>query len=209
MFRCYYFFSMTNNEIISAFSLIVSVSTFLIAYCAYNRFLVRQLRQKQLEVVLDFINSIHNSKNRIEIHMPNNKRLTSIDLFSIFDLVEYSSLTNVEEIYFFNEDFLNWAFLKEYLTNPLLPKTIVNVLKKFQLKDKTDYERHFVFNKNAVIIGNVETPMPNTPIFYVTNFENYLNSISDLKQNVIELKKVIMEWLKEYGINDVNLNIED
>jgi hypothetical protein len=185
----------------------VSILTLVLAYIAYHRFLVQQALQKQLEVVLDLIKVIHESKNRVEIHVGGNI-LNTIHTFSVFELLTQRTFQEDKNIYFYypEDGALSWDFYDKFYTNPLLPVSIAARLKKFSIANKSNYVRSSVFNRNAVIIGNTENAIPMTRVFYVTDrLDDPLNTTKNFKNCVSDLKQSILDWLNDYGISSVNL----
>ncbi len=201
--------NLDDSDGIAFLSFVANALTLLLGYIAYDRFLKRKAHEKQLDVVLDLLECIHNSKNRIEVFsVAYENGLRTILEESIFEMIEDPTFNNREDsLYFYypEDNALNWDFYTKFHANPLLPKGIAAKLKLLSIRNKFVYTRSLVFNRNGMIIGNYNNPIPDTRIFYVAQFHTSLNTAGEFKTAVINLKQSILKWLQEYGIEDVNL----
>jgi len=144
----------------------------------------------------------------MEIHSgPNVQRITTIHAYSIFEMVEQQAFQKNTQLYFYypDGDNLKWKFYTTFYTHPLLPNTIAQALRKFNIDNKKAYIRSSVFNQEGIIIGNVVDPIPGSHIFYVVDFDHTLDTTIGFKKAVLELKASIVDWLEDYGIEDINL----
>jgi hypothetical protein len=173
----------------------------IIAYKAYQRFLVEKAKERQLDIVLSLISEIHNSKNKYSIPVGAGKIVESLNDFSVFDFasINNDSLSGTpgkkDALYF---GYVNWNFYKEYHSNPLIPTEIAACLSKLKLRT------------------NFTSMDKSTPYVHVGNSMNYYGRCVELdcrqhttfgqfQNDCQELKRSIVKWLESYGITDINL----
>lgn len=185
-------------------------------------FIVKRAKEKQLDILLEFISCIHECKNYFCFFEANNNEPTGsiVSPVSIFDLIriynkEGSKWDIDEESIFFidpsiGSDLLEWNFYFKYINHPLLPLPIVNVLKRFCLLEMKDinYTMSKPENKNFVCLrGKGHVDYRNG---YTVLFEDIINkcegtSVHLFFDNCMALKCSIEKWLKSNGVKDVNL----
>jgi len=193
--------------------LIISCTTLVFAILIYkNSDLKKTFRQKQLEVVFNLANTLEKQKFKIGQGGidPNADRtgyyfdMASINVFLVKPppnvvgpqlkrgplLIEKNSWSKFE-------------FLR-YGSNPFLPKKIAEEIRKFGFASN-----NIDINKTAQFIyvyvsDSLFPPDPCMVTEGYTHFSVYKDLESYVKQ-IIHLKKVITEWLKDYGIDDLNI----
>jgi len=194
--------------IISVLSFIISGLTLLLGYKAYRKFLVQHASVKQLDLVLNLIEEIHNSEVSLKIiRRVNEGQGTTYVKKNIFGFATWGNLKEKEEYDMHIPSDHKFEFIPLLnLNNPLLPKGIANSIKEFydhfilehtELKEKSNY----------IIIGDEDNESSNDlNDISLTSFYGGLNQfIVDCKYIRLEINK----WLKKHGVKDINSNIID
>lgn len=198
----------TTTNTIEAISALCSLGTLSIAYILYKRFLVRDAKQQQLKVVLEFVSAIHSSKNNIEVfsNLPNTKGIIHHVPQSIFEMIEKREFKEDFYLYFYRGDALNWDFFN-YYTHPLLPTKIAKQLGKFNMVNRKLATRSSAMTKNAILVGNAQSPIPGSETMYIETDDTCLAKTNEFREGVLALKNEILYWLNDYGITDINFNV--
>lgn len=206
----------TYANTLSALSALFSLLALTIAYRAYRKFLVRKAQERQLEVVLQLLESVHASKNFIEIM---NVQIAKPTLggtiaithplrlnhnYSIFEMIVLPEFSQELPLYFHPSmedggEGIAWDFYTKFQANPLLPRSIASRLKVFEHVKGALHKQSM--GESAVILfadkGNT---------FYVEKSFPMLKTTTSFKSAVIELRRSMIDWMKSYGIKDVNLD---
>lgn len=201
------------------FALLVSLSTLILGIIAYKKFLYKQFRENQLNEVCDLIKQINGSYN--VVHIKNADQDTRW-WYTLFDIAEMKTPINNGNFYTWGlntddglrqdtdifpsetlADILDWNFLT-YHNNPMIPINIAKVLKKFNiLKWKSKLYSEVQKEKEYVIIGRKINITPTTPCHFYEDKKTW----KEFKNTVDELKREILKWGKDNGIDDLNVSV--
>ena len=208
-------FSWETGNTLSLLSLLISILTLTLGYMAYKKFLVKQAQQKQLDIVLALANQIHNDKNGFSVISSKELDFQHIDPVSLFDIINERDFTSNNKLYFIVRSqlpivagdgvtpLLNWDFYHKFHKEPLLPKSIAEKVKAFDInKNYTPLRFDATTDSPCILLGN-RIPQD---VIEVRNFPfSKLEHADAFREAVIELKQSILSWLKSYGIEDINL----
>jgi hypothetical protein len=223
--RC--FCNWNPSDWFSLFGLIISFFTLVLGFFAYKNFLLKQLREKQLQVVCDLINHINTEWNDFELkNVSNPFRMGGSNLF---DIAEVSQVTEDTNFYTFsaeNEDrfypsrriidsgkydpkdqtfneIIFWDFFS-FHNHPLLPISIARVLKKFSISSWSGEKNYGEVQKEDkyVVMGNKMQRDNRTRCLFYNDMRTWKEFVTLCK----ELKTVIIEWGKKNGLDDMNIS---
>ncbi|MDY0780231.1 hypothetical protein [Tenacibaculum sp. IB213877] len=208
-------------DFIKIISFLFSVIALYISLKVYKLFYFREVRKKQLDLVLklikDFqefeflISFIHSTKEHSSetyittgniFSLSKKKKGKEISILKQNDIIEFPV--------YLTEEIVNQLNISDYLHNPLLPNEISNKLRNIFSDEitfsntKTLTEAYFVLINISRILDSKELDelgiKKNSP--YVSrlgiNYGAFIKNTDELK---IELNK----WLKKIGIKDLNL----
>jgi len=198
------------ENILSICALAVSFSTLVLGFFAYRKFLSKQLKQRQLDVVCGLVEEIQKSfniyhlKHESKLHLMQSewKTVMDISLMPEFD-------RGYEKLYFFGQDdddkineVVNWNFYDKYYSNPLLPKKIAINLKLFNKTHWRTVKYESISKDNCIIIGCKGVIRSDTSCFYIP--DSQIETCKGFKKASIDLRKSIEDWFKSNGIKDLN-----
>ncbi len=211
--------------------IILSLGGFILAIIAYNKFLIKPFREKQLQVVCDLIKQINDEWNHFTFKNVEHTPLRA-GWGNIFDLAEFPEINENIDFYTFAEedegrfyqdrgivgsgmydsedqrfDDIIAAESFRFHNNPLLPITIAQVLKKFSLTDTiiagNKTLREIRKEDKYVIMGKKKRQDDNTICYYYNDKRRWKDYINICKA----LKKAILQWGEKYGLDDLNITI--
>lgn len=209
---------MSSSDVIALLSLIVSILTLGLGYLAYRRFLVQQLTQKQLDIVLGLVTEINRDKNE---YVTISGAVFPFQRVSILDIPTIETFSSHDRLYFIKtgiiqdrtDYILNWGFAAKYYKDPLLPLGIAQKLSVFVFKDKSSIKPipiqeilQFSFDDPKILIGNRRFDEISTVVCYKDTPLEYSDTF---QKCTTELKKEIIKWLKKHGIKNINLFADD
>ncbi len=201
-------FNWLPGSLISILSLFVSIGTLMLGFIVYRKFLSKQIKQKQLDVICNLVEEIQNEPNLYFFNNPV-KPVTS-HWYTLIDIAEISILEdNFHKLYLFGndvedtEEVLYWKFFLKYYSNPLLPKRIADNLKPFNITHWETIKYAEVKSEKCIIIGRKKSFDFETPCFFIP--DSPIMTIEGFRKSVSDLKFSIQDWLNSYGIKDLNI----
>lgn len=224
MLLCHHPHQSPESSVIPFLALCVSVLTFILGVFAYQKFLAKQFREKQLEVVCDLINKINDEYNWFQFQSKVSV-IPSFPICNIFDIAELPDIREEGNIYTFSEEnesrhpgrindktkyqkfneIVFWDFIR-FHNNPLMPKSIASVLKKFNISNKSISGNkkygEVKMEESWVIIGRKINVDDESPCHYYNSIRTWKDYVKLCK----ELKRVILKWAEDNGIEDMNIS---
>jgi hypothetical protein len=186
----------------------VSLGTLILGVIAYRKFLSKQIKQKQLDVICTLVEEIQNEPNLYFFNNPG--ELPTSHWYTLIDIVEISVLEdNNQRLYLFGNDINDpddvryWKFFLKYYSNPLLPKKIADSLKPFNITHWQTVKYSEIENEKSIIIGRKKRFDFETPCFFIP--DSPIMTIKGYRKAASDLKSSIEDWLKSYGIKDLNI----
>lgn len=177
----------------------------------YRVSLKRNIKEKQLEIILDLISKI--SLTRIDCNFKNGEFQQGTCSFSLIHLYfsnfreKHSELYDINTLYFQN-GFQEFFPFFNLIGHPLLPKKIKALLYKFQCAsiDIKSSEREII-EKEYIIITNFSEISKLSDHFYKpvkqqTNYETF----SEFSVFVADLLQEINKWLKDNDIKNIGFD---
>lgn len=129
---------------------------------------------------------------------------------TLFDIVEMSEFEDFDKLYFWGEEendqfkqLIFWGGHKKYYPNPILPKSITEPLRKFNLSNGIAVEYKQIKETNCIIIGRKGMVNDKTPCLSIK--KSQIETCSGFRQSCKNLKIAIEKWLEKYGITDLNI----
>lgn len=207
------FSEFTPTVIVSVISALLSAGTLILGVIAYRKFLAKELRQKQLEVVCGLVEEMQGNFN---LYVFNTSKLqtTKTQWLTLLDISEMQRFDkDFGNFYFFGEEEndyfkkeeerINWNFYSKYYANPLLPKRIAERLRRLNISQWSSIPFGEIRNSACIIIGRKGVYTDSTPCLYIR--DSPLKTCNGFKATVLELRIEIEDWLKFYGIKDLNI----
>lgn len=201
-------FNWLPSSLISILSLFVSIGTLMLGFIAYRKFLSKQIKQKQLEVICNLVEEIQREPNNYFFNKAG--KLGTSHWYTLIDIVEISGLEDdYHKLYLFGddigetEDVLYWQFFLKYYSNPLLPKRIADNLKPFNITHWQTVKYSEIKSGKCIIIGRKKSFDFETPCFFIP--DNPIMTIKGFRKAALDLKSSIQDWLHSYGIKDLNI----
>jgi len=216
----------TVGNWLAFYSLLIGTGTLILGIIAYNKFLLKQLREKQLSVVCDFIQQINDEWNLFKFH--NVKSELRSNWGNVFDIAELPEITENANFYIFSEEsehrfypnrgvvnngendiqdqrfdeIIFFEFFR-FHNNPLLPKSIANVLKKFSISYPSGTRKYDEIRKEEryVIMGKKKKQDNQTDC----HFYNDKLTWKEYVTLCVQLKEAIITWGEKYGLDDLNV----
>ena len=196
------------DTVISVLGVVISIATLLLGLFAYKKFLTQQLAHKQLDAICELVKEIQNTVNVFSFNK--NGSLGGFKAASLFDVPEMSEFGGeFDRVYFlFKEksdspDTITWDFYPKFYSNPLLPKSIAQKLSPFNLFHWSTKAYGEIKNgDNFIIIGGAGIGVE-TRCVYIKG--SSIETCKGFKTAVIELRESIEGWLKNYGVDDLNI----
>ena len=219
------------EKIVSLLSVIVASLALIFSYYAYKQISKQQVQSKQIDAVTELVEYIHNSTIQLTINVKNENTRSiirqNLTLFEISNYgdVEYGSVKLDSMKIYLKEGEKFPIFFNSYVTNPLIPKEIADILKNFysygisiSTAENLNKESHIIFS-NLIFLeeqaqtNNIEEEEDNKSErvqLYSTlkNVPAYIN-FGELKKYSKLLQKEIMEWYKKQGVDNINIRNED
>lgn len=205
-------------DLIGILTVIINLMVLGFGICRYKKFLSDKSKEKQLDVVINLIDCIHIDKNCFIDCNQYTKPITYIHPLNIFEISDNRFFNDTKnddrELYFFNNGdnptALRWGFFNDFYTNPCLPNKIAIELYKFklpqiELAQKMCSKLKVVSQKDCVVIGNIGVENEDAEVFSVNGFDSKLKTVRDFKEACSQLNTEIIEWLRKYGIKDLNI----
>ncbi|MFA5971607.1 MAG: hypothetical protein WC780_04575 [Lentimicrobiaceae bacterium] len=199
---------MSIEMTISIFSLLVSIGTLTLGFYAYRKFLSKQIKQKQLEVICNLVEEIQNEPNNYFFNNPG--KSSNSHWYTLIDIAEISELDKYyDKLFLFGKDavdteeVLYWQFFLKYYSNPLLPKKIADKLKPFNITHWQTIKFSTIQNEKCVLIGRKKSFDFETPCFFIS--DSQIRTVKGFRKAASELKSSIQDWLNSYGIKDLNI----
>jgi len=199
------FFALIAIEHIQLTSVFIAFATFCLGFVAYRKFLNKKLKEKQLDAVCDLVKEIHASYNLVFLNSEGNGRNY---YFTIFDIAVSPEFDHGGKFFTFGQgedqnfdDVVNWKFFG-YYSNPLIPKSIADALKKFNVKHWNSIEYSKIQNTKCNIMGKVGVIEGDRSCMY---YDDKL-TVREFKSHCYMLRSSIEDWLYKYGIKDLNLS---
>jgi hypothetical protein len=165
------------------------------------------MKERQLDAVCELVKSIHNSYNVIYFNDPQGSNQAWN--FTLFDVAGSDKIDEYNEFYTFGQgddqkfdEVINWGFFS-YYNNPLIPKEIAEQIQKFNVWEFNAVDFSTIQSKKCIILGNKHAIEPTTRCMYY----NDKRTAKEFKDLCIELRVLILEWLKDYGIEDLNISM--
>lgn len=221
--------SISRDTKIAVFSLIVSIVTFFFTAYQYNRRNTDSIESKQIDVVTDLVRHIETTFIQTDLINRSEHGWSNIgsqlDARNLFGLTEESFLNDVDtcKIIFRYEEH-NPVSYYNYVLNPLLPKKIADKLYELQAYDSNDViidsiqGYYFIFRdwtrvvnqfaeQDSILEHGGDVPESKKLIspegFYYT--DGPLKDWKSFKKYNYELYNIIVEWLNDHGVEDVNV----
>ncbi len=193
------------DKIIPYLNFGISLFSITLAFLGFRYYLKRTARGKQLEVVLDLIKQIHADFNTMSF-----KNTTVVA--TLFDIAEMEDFEHKQNVYFLEVDpydimegniYKRWDFYLKFYTNPLLPRSIADVLNKFNINNAQTIAYSQTNSDKDVYIGSPGTIDKDTRCLFHACTD--MEKAADFKNAAKALKLAIVTWLNKYGVNDVNI----
>lgn len=190
---------------VSVFSMIADLGTFIIACLVYRNFLTKRAKEKQLEVVLAFIDTIDKS----EYYFSHSETMlldvclnptAPVNIFNI-DFIDLRYLKF--PIYFASEPDLNWEFYNKYHKNILLPPSIAMSLKKFKLSPVSS--QSFYFDDDPFIgVRKKQNESLLKSLEIKTSTGERAVTVHEFIDLTKELRDAINYWMRKSGVKNLN-----
>ena len=213
-------FESSISTLISAIALIVSICTFILGIVAYKRFLQNKLRDKQLETVYELIQQIQQHDwHYIQYNnfYNNNLPVYGQTLATLFDIADMEEFDDCDNLYFWagetddnepsDKDKLHsWDFFYTFNSHPLLPISIAEPLKKFNLHSRQQHIVKFIDakDKKYISLGRKKGYSPDVA-YFLSYSEGEMATCKGFKKAATELRDAINKWAEKYGLNDLNI----
>lgn len=192
-------------------SFLIAVASICTAYKSYQDYLKNELKNNQLKVVADLVRQIQQEDF---LYLTLNGFGTNIKknhIATIFDIADIELFDESKQLYFWQVDsdeelnsLINWSFYFKFYSNPFLPKSIALKLREFNTWQITNV----IFKKTLEIekyiaIGRKRTFNENSSYYFYTRGK--MATGKEFRQICNELRQSILDWAKEYGIDDINI----
>lgn len=221
--------SISKDTIIAGISLLVSVATLFFTNYQYNRRNSDSIESKQIDFVTELVEHIETTFIRTDLIHRDGTGWTNIgsrlDARNIFGLAEENFLEDLDtcKIVFRYEEH-NPVSYYNYVLNPLLPKKIADKLYELQAYESNDViidslqGYYFLFKdwtrvvkrfaeQDSILEHGGEVPLSKKRVspegFYYT--EGPLKNWKSFKKYNKELYRIIVKWLNDHGVEDVNV----
>lgn len=196
------------DNILSILGLLISFSTLILGIIAYNKFLLKQLKQKQIDVVFDLLIEIQKSINIY--HFNNEDKPMYGELKTIWDLLLIPQADyDTQKLYFLGKDnndsetkIVQWDFYYKYYSNPILPIKIADKLKAFNNTNWKTVKYDSIKNDNCIIIGPAQKIKNDRTCFYIS--DTPIETFKGLIKATFDLRKSIEDWFRLNGIKHLN-----
>ena len=190
-------------------SLIIALSTLIFAIIINNKIsLKKSIFKKQLKTVSELINELQNLEFVIKTEDKISKLSTGkcIPFFQMAKKINETDITNYNNLEMFvTRNFYENLPFMSYSRNPLTPKTIADVIDKFYITFPYDINTEkyssYMFINFRRIKGKT-----------VKQKELIMNKDDEISKNFysfyticLELDSAIREWLKKFGVKELNL----
>jgi len=211
------------DDIIPITTVVISIAILGLGYKSYISFIRNRLSQKQLDIVSETIQLIHNSSIDFSfLHFENrgsHGRAVIANLFEIKSIYDpHHEILGFEDksVIFDNNSNQIIDFVK-IINNPITPKIIADELMNFHSSsyEIIDIEQLGTGVQDYIII-NTKLFHPNRQLNTPQNDASYYQSNAFSMQTWLnfktcceKLEKVITDWLKFNGIKDINIRTED
>lgn len=196
---------------------LVSILTLVLAWKIYKNFDVKkQYLNKQLNVVTELSSELSKAKVCVSFYLkiPDSVQTPQKQVLTQFDDLDFFSLTNE-----FNPGYKRvlikarsihqiFPFI-DYSLNPILPSSIAIKLKS--LNKYLEYSSAVnadAISDSYVVLSQatkyiISTAYKNSEVV-LPEFTYEYKNIQELKEEIIALRREIVEWLKKYGAEDIN-----
>lgn len=214
------------DKILSISSLFISLLTLGFTCYVYTQIAKQQIQSKQIDVVTELVEYIHNTHIQITISAENEGDKTrsinrfGLTLFEIanYNLDDYGNINLDSMPIYFKNDEKYPIFFNSYLNNPLLPKEIADVLRSFYSYDIGVCINENLNTKSYVVFSNLDFLESQTEIsrvektqqlYYIFRDAPAYENLGEFQKYSRLLKKKITEWYDRQGIDDINIREED
>ena len=195
-------------------TLFISILTFGFIIYGYMRYLENKVKDKQLEVIADFVKQIQQTDFiYIDFITQDNSKTKPIPIgiVTLFDIPEIEGFEEYNELCFwgvddpFEKPLHAWDFFYKFYSNPFLPPTIAEPLKKFNFwQNQKTIKYAEVKKKQWAVLGRKTGYNEDTAYcFYLDGAE--ISTYGGFKQASKELRDSIINWLAKYGVKDLNI----
>lgn len=198
----------TSTIIFTPISLILTFITTIIAWKIYQNFDVKkQYINKQLDTVTALSAEITKTKVRIAFYRaipnPNTEINHSLEIYEL-DFFALGVLPNEKfENVFIKARTINQLLpFINYKSNPILPKSIAKSLTALHkyIEYSFSTKKEELMTKSYILLSPLKFTSEDNIVFIY----EYMKC-SELNQKVFELRNEIVNWLKKYGAEDINL----
>lgn len=211
----------SHKELVSLFSIIISLLTLILAYQIKNQFGRSHLKTKQIDHVCNIIKTLNESKIEVTFKTTQNNGSVGKGFalqLNIFEIAKYDDIEPngmnrkyEDEKVLFDSKSNQILDIKQYIDNPLTPRAIADELLKFhtsiagsiEVKVATIEIENYVEIRTG-IFNEIFFLKDMRPILIKGNAP-CMNTWLDLKESAKYLKISIGNWLIENGINENNM----
>lgn len=216
---------MSKTEVIlSIANVIVAAATLSLSYMIYRKYLYQQVQSRQMNIVIDLVEYIQNTPIKVYCSQrdENDKSTSNINNNALLFEMRAFSYIPKETLIWFAPDMPHPIDFTKFSSNPLLPKTIADILVNFnsynirliteeQLEDKDN--KVILYNLKSVEdhgynLDSHQKETSNKMYWSYTNAPAYKNWDSFVKHSIL-LKKAIIAWLHDQGVDNINVRDSD
>jgi len=192
-------------------ALLVSIATLVLAWKIYQNFDVKkQYVNKQLDTVTNLSTEITNTKVYVSFYrgipeeFQNHGHTHVLEAYKLdfFSLKSINKNVDKFEKVYVRASRMNQIFsFLDYMSNPVLPSTIAK-----KLNDLHKYIEYSICTPKEELPNNYILLSPvsrseNEKLFFTYEYK----SREELRECVTAVHTAIIEWLKKYGAEDINL----
>lgn len=215
---CYSFLDNCFKMFLEIGGFLISVFTLILAWKIYQNFDVKkQYINKQLNVVTELSSELTKTKICVSFYLkiPDSVQTNAKHALTTFDDLNFFSLMSefnpsYKEVFIRARSIHQIFPFIDYRLNPILPSAIANKLKS--LNKYLEYSLGVKVDEipdSYLVLSPIVKPMTSqeykNPDIVLPTFTYQYKSVQELKEEIIALRKEIIEWLKKYGADDINL----
>jgi hypothetical protein len=199
---------MEIRDIIAYFAFLVSCCTLYFVIKAGKSIITQESRKKQLEIVSSLISDITNLRDLVSLRFSKGTDRFPVEReMNFFDIarLNYFPFEQNYEIYFYYPlTSPRYQIIWNYLSNPLLPKTIADSLENLK---RTPEIRDRLSEKEATspyfIINGGDSSFK-TEFQELMEGRQFFSHINHWLGECRRFHKSIMDWYKKVGVTDIN-----
>jgi len=202
-------FESFQNLVVDFWSLILNIILVCIAYKAFKNFDVKkQFHNKQLDIVSELAALISSMEFYLNLYTltPKESSDNPHSLYgvntSFFDITVGYNTSKYELICIRGNNLENTLPFLKFRYHPLLPKSIADDLKNL-CKEFNRVENDELNTKNYVLLENTKRQYKKEPTGHIKY--TFYETTSNLKKDISNLRKSIMDWYEKYGADNLNI----